>query len=64
MDRGFLDFARLDRLTESGAFFVIRPKSNTAFQRMYSQSVDKPTGLRCDQTVCPIGLTSPHGYPQ
>ena len=32
MDRGFLDFARLYRLTQAGAFFVIRPKSNTAFQ--------------------------------
>ena len=51
MDRGFLDFARLYRLTQAGAFFVIRPKSNTAFQRVYSRSVDKTTGLRCDQTV-------------
>ena len=41
MDRGFLDFARLYRLTQAGAFFVIRPKSNTAFQRVYSRSVDK-----------------------
>ena len=38
MDRGFLDFARLYRLTQAGAFFVIRPKSNTAFQRVYSRS--------------------------
>ena len=57
MDRGFLDFARLYRLTQAGAFFVIRPKSNTAFQRVYSRSVDKTTGLRCDQTVRLIGLT-------
>ena len=33
MDRGFLDFARLYRLTQAGAFFVIRPKSNTAIRR-------------------------------
>ena len=32
--RGFLDFARLYRLTQARAFFVIRPKSNTAFQRV------------------------------
>ena len=31
MDRGFLDFARLYRLTQAGAFFIIRPKSNTLF---------------------------------
>ena len=40
MDHGFLDFARLYRLTQAGAFFVIRPKSNTAFQRVYSRSID------------------------
>ena len=64
MDRGFLDFARLYRLTQAGAFFVIRPKSNTAFQRVYSRSVDKTTGLRCDQTVRLIGVTSANDHPQ
>jgi hypothetical protein len=64
MDRGFLDFARLYRLTQAGAFFVIRPKSNTVFQRVYSQSVDKATGLRCDQTIRLTGVTSADDYPQ
>ena len=64
MDRGFLDFARLYRLTQAGAFFVIRPKSNTAFQRVYSRAVDKTTGLRCDQTVRLTGVRSAHDYPQ
>ena len=64
MDRGFLDFARLYRLTAAGAFFVIRPKSNTLFKRIYSQPVDKTTGLRCDQTVRLTGTKSPDDYPQ
>ena len=64
MDRGFLDFARLYRLTQAGAFFVTRPKSNTVFQRVYSQSVDKATGLRCDQTIRLAGVTSADDYPQ
>jgi hypothetical protein len=64
MDRGFLDFIRLYRLTQAGAFFVIRPKSNTAFQRVYSRPVDKTTGLRCDQTVRLTGVKSPDDYPQ
>ena len=34
-----------------GAFFVIRAKSNTRYQRRYSRPVDKTTGLRCDQTI-------------
>jgi hypothetical protein len=64
MDRGFLDFMRLYRLTQAGAFFVILPKSNTAFQRVYSRPVDKTTGLRCDQTVRLTGVKSPDDYPQ
>jgi hypothetical protein len=64
MDRGFLDFARLYRLTQAGAFFVIRPKSNTLFKRVYSRTVDKTTGLRCDQTVRLTGVKSPDDYPQ
>ena len=64
MDCGFLDFMRLYRLTQAGAFFVIRPKSNTAFQRVYSRPVDTTTGLRCDQTVRLTGVKSPDDYPQ
>ena len=64
MDRGFLDFARLYRLTQAGAFFVIRPKSNTAFRRIYSRPVDKETGMRFDQTVRLTGVKSPDHYPQ
>ncbi len=64
MDRGFLDFARLYRLTQAGAFFVIRPKSNTVFRRIYSRSVDKTVGLRCDQTVRLAGVNSSDDYPQ
>ena len=64
MDRGFLDFMRLYRLAKAGAFFIIRPKSNTLFCRVYSRAVDKTTGLRCDQTVRLDGATSARDYPQ
>jgi len=64
MDRGFLDFGRLYRLTQAAAFFVIRPKSNTLFKRVYSRPVDKTTGLRCDQTVRLAGVKTPDDYPQ
>ena len=64
MDRGFLDFTRLYRLTQAGAFFVIRPKSNTLFRRAYSRPIDKTTGLRCDQTVRLTGVRSAADYPQ
>jgi hypothetical protein len=64
MDRAFLDFARLYRFTQLGAFFVIRPKINTHFKRVYSRPVDKTTGLRCDQTIRISGLRSCDYYPQ
>jgi hypothetical protein len=64
MDRAFLDFARLYRLTQAGAFFVIRPKINTHIKRVYSRPVDKTTGLRCDQTIRITGLRSCDYYPQ
>jgi hypothetical protein len=64
MDRGFLDFGRLYRLTQAAAFFVIRPKSNTLFKRVYSRPVDKTTGLCCDQTVRLAGVKTPDDYPQ
>jgi hypothetical protein len=51
MDRGFLDFGRLHRFQEVGAFFVIRAKSNLNARRRYSHAVDRSVGLRSDQTI-------------
>jgi hypothetical protein len=51
MDRGYVDFERLHRITRSMAYFVTRAKSNFRFERIYSNPVDKDTGLICDQTI-------------
>jgi hypothetical protein len=51
MDRGYTDFKRLHRITQMGAFFVIRMHKKIRFKRVYSHSIDKNTGLVCDQTV-------------
>jgi hypothetical protein len=51
MDRGYVDYSRLYSLHQASAFFVTRAKSNFSFRRLYSNQVDKSTGLRCDQTV-------------
>jgi len=63
MDRGYLDFERLHRLTLYRAFFVTRAKSNLQFRRLYSHPIDKTTGLRCDQTVVLTGFYSSRDYP-
>jgi hypothetical protein len=57
LDRGYLDFERLYRMTQIPVFFVTRIKSNTRYQRVSSHRVDKSTGLRCDQTII---LSSPY----
>jgi hypothetical protein len=51
MDRGYVDFARLYRLHEAGAFFVTRAKSNLNARRVYSAATDRTTGIIADQTI-------------
>jgi len=51
MDRGYVDFERLFTLQLTGAFFVIRAKSNAQYQHRYFRPVDKSSGVRCDQTI-------------
>ncbi len=63
MDRGYVDFKRLYAFTEVAAFFVIRAKINIKFRRLYSHSVDRDTGLICDQTILLTGTASRKGYP-
>ena len=63
MDRGYLDFKRLYRWHTTGAYFVIRAKSNTKFKRRYSRSVEMNTGVQCDHNVVLTGLNSSAAYP-
>lgn len=47
LDRGYLDFIRLHRIHTAGAFFVIRAKINTRFNRRYSRITED--SITCDQ---------------
>ena len=51
MDKGYLDWQRLFRITRSKAYFVTRAKDNLAFVRVYSRPVDRSAGIICDQTI-------------
>lgn len=64
MDRGYLDFKRLYRLHQSGAFFVTRAKKRFDCRRLYSHPVDKQTGLQCDQIVVLNNAVPKRGYPE
>jgi len=63
MDRAYVDFKRLHRIHQAGAFFVTRSWKNTQFTRVDSSPVDQATGLRCDQTIRFSGVHSGDDYP-
>ena len=64
MDRGYVDFSRLYRIHQAGAFFVTRAKSNMAFYVSKSRPIDKTTGLRCDQNIGLKTTKSKRDYPE
>ena len=64
MDRGYLDFGRLYKLHQAGAFFVTRGKSNMNARRVYSAVTDRTTGVICDQTIAMNGFYVSQDYPE
>jgi len=64
MDRGYLDFARLYRLHQAGAFFVTRAKRGLDARRVYSASSDKAAGVICDQIIALNGFYGAKDYPE
>jgi len=64
LDRGYVDFARLFRLHNDGGFFVTRAKKNMVFRVIDSRTVDKSTGLRCDQSIRLKTAKAKKDYPE
>ena len=64
MDRGYLDFGRLFRLHQSGAFFVTRAKRGMDARRVYSTKTDRTTGVICDQAIRLNGFYVSQDYPE
>ena len=64
MDRGYVDFARLYTLHQTGAFFVTRAKSSMNARRVYSTATDRTSGVVCDQRVMLNGHYSAKKYPE
>ncbi|WP_367916482.1 IS4 family transposase [Leadbetterella sp. DM7] len=62
-DRAYLDYTGLYRLHNTGAYFVIRAKSNYKFRRMYSWKSDKENGVLCDQIGKLTGYYTSRDYP-
>ncbi len=64
MDRGYLDFTRLARIDQAGAFFVTRAKRRLRFRCRRSRPTDRTTGLICDQSIELTVFYSRQGYPK
>ncbi|HBV20949.1 MAG TPA: IS4 family transposase, partial [Nitrosomonas sp.] len=66
MDRGYIDYAWFNQLTNKGVYFVTRLKSNASYKVVEHHPVQKNKGLVSDQTImltghdavkkCPIPL--------
>ena len=64
MDRGYLDYERLYRLHQAGAFFVTRAKRGMNARRVYSTPTDRSTGVICDQMIALNGFYVAKDYPE
>ncbi|MDA8093979.1 MAG: IS4 family transposase [Betaproteobacteria bacterium] len=64
MDRGYVDYARLYRLHQAGAFFVTRAKRGMNARRVYSAETDRTTGVICDQAIAMNGFYVSKDYPE
>jgi len=64
MDRGYLDFGRLYKMHQGGAFFVTRAKRNLNARRIYSAAKIRAAGVICDQTIAMNGFYASQDYPE
>jgi hypothetical protein len=62
MDRGYLDFSRLYKMHQAGAFFVTRAKRGMDARRVYSAPNDRNSGVVCDQRIGLNGFYPSRGY--
>jgi IS4 transposase len=63
MDRGYMDFRRLNTIAQAGAFFVTRAKDNLRFSRQRSRPVDYASGVRSDQVGKPTHAKARRDFP-
>jgi uncharacterized membrane protein (DUF2068 family) len=63
LDRGYVDFERLWRVNQAGAYFVTRTKSNLQFYRCHSHP-PQGDGVIADQVIRLTGVRSKQAYPE
>lgn len=63
MDRGYIDFRRLRRLDEAGAFFVVRDRCDVKYARVASRPVPSGGTVRSDQSIRLRGCVARPNWP-
>jgi len=63
MGKAYIDFGRLFEIKGALAFFVVRDKRNFKHKRVYSNKVDRATGLKYDQIIKLTGKKTKMLYP-
>ena len=64
VDRGYIDFKRLFRIHQAGAFFVTRLKDNACYCVVESRETKKISGIVCDQIICLTESKTSTAYPE
>jgi len=64
MDRAYLDYGRLYKVHQAGAFFVTRTKRGLNMRRVYSRKNDRDQGVMCDQAIALNGFYAARDYPE
>lgn len=64
IDRGYIDFRRLRRIAQAGAFFVVRDRKDVKTYTAQSRPVDRTTPVRSDQTIRFNGTEASRLWPE
>lgn len=64
MDKGYIDFARLWRLSRDRSNFVVRAKDNMRYRVLDRGITEKDKGVICDQTIELTGGLTSKKYPK
>lgn len=64
LDRGYTDYARLHRIQNARAWFVIRARRRMSYARVHSLPVFAGTNVRSDQIIQLTGFYARKAYPE
>jgi len=51
MDKAYIDFEQFYNITQRGAFFVTRARTDINYRRLYSHPKEQAAGIIYDQTI-------------